>query len=348
MDVLNIVNGIRDNSSNLYNERVPLATRENFSEVGNAILSYEADTNEFLSGLINRVGFTQVSNRRFTNPLAVLKSGRKPFGTDIEEIYTNPVSAVAFNGSQTDDMLKVTKPDTKTIFHRQNRQDKYPVSASIPQLQKAFTSLAAMETFIQTNILDPMYSGDEMDEFLLMRNVVSGAIAEKKMKYVEIDYDGEEASAKGLIKLIKTLAGNFKFPSKDYNGFNELNKEKIAAKTITPCITWTPGENQICIIRTDVDAATDVEVLAKAFNMDKTDFLKRKFVVDSFGDNDTLCVICDEAIFKVTDDLYTVRSFDNGSNLTTNYWLHHWQTISLSLFGNAVAVKKKAAAASEG
>ena len=121
-----------------------------------------------------------------------------------------------------------------------------------------------------------------------------------------------------------------------------MNMSDITAGTITACTTWTPRENQILLIRSDVDASTDVEVLAKAFNMDKTNFLERKIVVDTFGDADVLCVICDENIFEVRDDLYQVRSFDNGSNLTTNYWLHHWETISLSLFGNGVAIRQNA------
>lgn len=338
MDIITILNTIRSNNSNLYAERVPAATQSNLEAVGSAILEYEATTNEFLSALVNRIAFTIVSNRRFKNPLSILKKGGKPFGTDIEEIFTNPVSAKTFDGSGTSDMLEVTKPDVKTVYHRMNRQDKYPVSISTPQLQKAFKSLNEMEKFINS-IITAMYSGDEMDEYLLIRNLVAEGIKDNKVVSVEVDYDGGETTSKDVIKLIKTLSLNFTFPSKDYNGYNKLN----ASTGATPCTTWTPKENQVILIRSDVDASTDVEVLAKAFNLDKTDFLKRKIVVDSFGDNDTLCFICDESIFQVYDDLYQVRSFDNGSNLTTNYWLHHWQTISMSLFANAVAVKQKTA-----
>lgn len=341
MDVVSILNTIRANNSSMYAERVPEATQQNLEQVGNAIMQYESTENEFLSALVNRIAFTIVSNRRYKNPLAVLKKAGKPFGTDIEEIYTNPVSAVAYDGSNTSDMLKVTKPDVKTIFHRMNRQDKYPVSVSSAQLQKAFTSFGEMEKLI-TSVINAMYSGDEMDEYLLMRNVVSEAVTDKKLKVLDITYTGDAETSKDLIKLLKTLSSNFTFPAKDYNGYNVLNAEKITAKTVTPCTTWTPKENQILLIRSDVDANTDVEVLAKAFNMEKTDFLQRKIVVDSFGDENTLCVICDENIFEVRDDLYKVRSFDNGSNLVTNYWLHHWQTISLSLFGNAVAIQQTA------
>ncbi len=338
---IEIINTIKANSSTFYQERIPEATQTNLEKVGNAILEYQSFTNEFLNGLINRIAFVQVSNRRYKNHLASLKKGGKVFGTDIQEIYVNPVSGTTFTGSKTDDMLKITKPDIKTIYHRMNRQDKYPVSISTPQLQKAFTSVHEFGSFYES-ILIAMYSGDEMDEYLLMRNVFTEAIADNKIKTLEVSYTGDEATCKDLVKLIKTLSSEFTFPKKDFNGYNVMNAAAIEAGTVTPCITWTPAENQVLLIRSDVDAATDVEVLAKAFNMEKADFLKRKIVVDSFGDTDTLCVICDEKVPEVRDDLYQVRSFDNGSNLSTNYWLHHWQTISLSLFGNAVAIKKAA------
>ena len=344
MNVINIINTIHANSSAQYTERVPVLTANNLKETGHAIMSFEPTTNEFLSGLVNRIAFTEVSNRRFKNPLAMLKKGLKPYGTDIEEIYTNPVSAVAFDGSATSDMLNVTKPDTKTIYHRMNRQDKYPVSVSALQLQKAFTSFNEMEVFINS-IITAMYSGDEMDEYLLMRNLVSGAVAEGKVKTYEVEWNADADSSRDLIVLVKTLSSNFTFPKKEFNGYNLANADKISAKQVTACTTWTPKENQILMIRADVDAVTDVDVLAKAFNMEKADFLARKIVVDSFGDEDTLMYLTDENAFKVYDDLYQVRSFDNGSNLTTNYWLHHWQTMSLSLFANGVAIKKTGAGA---
>lgn len=339
MDIISILNTIRSNASNLYQERVPVATKLNLDNVGVAITEYEAQTNEFLSALVNRIAFTIVSNRRFKNPLSILKKGGKPFGTDIEEIFTNPVSAVTFDGSNTSDMLNVTKPDIKTVYHRMNRQDKYPVSISTPQLQKAFKSVNEMEKFINS-IITAMYSGDEMDEYLLMRNLIADALENDKIVSFDVAYTGNETTSKDLIKLIKTLSSNFTFPSEDFNAYNFLNQAAISAKTMTACKTWTPKENQIIMIRSDVDACTDVEVLAKAFNLDKTDFLKRKIVVDSFGNDNTLIVLCDESMFQVYDDLFQVRSFDNGSNLTTNYWLHHWQTMSLSLFANAVAINQ--------
>lgn len=343
MDVSLILNTIRANSSALYQERVPEATKTNMQKVGNAILEYESTTNEFLNGLVKRIAFIEVSNRRFKNPLAVLKTAGRPFGTTFEEIYVNPVKAQTFDGGENgaSQMLKVTKPDLKTIFHEKNREDKYPVSVTEVQLQDAFTSEGEFNEFY-ASIMTAMYSGDEIDEYLLMRNLVSDGIAKNKIKSLEIDYTGDEESSKGLIKLLKTISTDMTFPSGAFNGYNVLNASQIEAGTVTAVRTWTPKENQILLIRSDVDANTDVEVLAKAFNMDKADLLKNKIVVDSFGDENTLCYLCDERSFKAKDTLYKVRSFDNGSNLVTNYWLHHHQILSMSLFANGVAIKKKA------
>lgn len=341
MSVQTILNTIRANSSKMYQERVPEATRENLSAVGNAITEYTNTTNEFLDALVNRIAFVEVSNRRYKNPLAVLKKGHKPYGTDIEDIYTNPTSAVKYSGTEIGDMLAIAKPDTKTIFHRMNRQDKYPVSLTEDQIKHAFTSEGEFSAFIQS-VMSAMYSGDEMDEYLLMRNLITDAIKDNKLVSMEIDYTGDEATSKDLVKLINTISKNMAFMATDYNGYNLLNAEGITGKTITPCETWCPQANQVILIRNDVSVNTNVEVLAQAFNMSKAELLPRIIEVDSFGDTDTLAVICDEALFKVKDELYKVTSFFNASNLVTNYWLHHWQMLSLSLFANAVAIKQKA------
>lgn len=339
MNVIQILNTIRANGTQLYQERIPVATKENLAELGGTLLQYEVTKNEFLDALIGKIAFTIVSNRRFKNPLAILKKGTKPFGTDIEEIYTNPVTGEVFDGTSTDDLLTQKKPDVKTMYHRLNRQDKYKVTISDAQLKTAFKDAQGVTNLINS-IITAMYSGDEMDEYLLMRNLIVSAVEQDKLVALPVAYTGDAETSKELIKLVKTISSNMTFPSRDYNGYNVANAEGITAKTITPCTTWTPKENQIILIRTDVDANTDVEVLAKAFNMEKTDFLNRKVVVDSFGDEKTLLAIVDEAMFQVYDDLYVVREFNNGSNLTYSKWLHHWQTMSLSLFANGVVIQQ--------
>lgn len=342
MNVLQILNTIRANSSAFYQERIPVATKENLTDIGSQILTYSNLKNEFIDALITRVAFVEVSNRRYKNPLAVLKSDAMPFGNTWEEIHVNPAKAKKFDGKATDDLLSQEPADVETLFHKKNRADRYKITISHQQLQTAFLSVAEMGKFIQAQI-DSMYSGDEIDEYALMKGVVVDGIANNYLVSEELEYDGGEQACKELIKFIKTLSSNFTFASKSYNGYNLKLKDEIQAGTKTGRVTWTPKENQVLLIRSDVDAATDVEVLAKAFNMEKTEFIKRKFVVDDFGDTNTLAVVCDERLFKFKDVIYTLEDFRNGSNLTTNNYLHHHQVISVSLFANCVAIKQKAA-----
>lgn len=340
MSVLTLLNTIRANSDALYQERVPEATRTNLEKIGEVLLSQDTLKNQFLNALIDKILFQEISNRRFTNPLSVLKKGHQPFGVT-EEIFTNPVKGEAFDGTETGaaKLLKYSMPDTKVMYHKMNRQDMYPVTISNAQLRKAFTGEGALTAFINS-VLTALYSGDEMDEFMLMKNTIATAIEQDKLITFPVVYDGDAETCKELVKAVNTISKQMTFPSKDFNGYNQLNEANITAGTETAVTTWTPAENQIFLIRADVDVATDIEVLAKAFNMEKTEFMKRKFVVDSFGNEKALCMIADEAFFKFKDDEYCTKTFENGRSLTTNWFLHHWETLSLSLFANAVVFEQ--------
>lgn len=333
-----IINTIRDNQGALYQSRIPVATDDNFKEVGTALLTYDDSKNEFLNAFVYKICFQDVANRKYSNPWAVLKKGTKPYGGMKEVIHTNPVKGKKFDGSEVSDMLTVTKPDVKTVYFKRNREDKYPISISDAQLKTAFLNPAEFGKFHQS-VLNAMYSGDEMDEYLLMREAVGSAISGGKIKTIEVDYASDPSS---LVKGVQTTSRYFKYESAEFAGYNVENASAIEAGTLSPVVTWCPTDKQVLLIREDIDVETDIEVLAKAFNMDKANFTQRKVGIDTFGtgNEDVLCVLADESWFDFEDDLYKVASFNNGSNLTTNYWLHHWETIGLSPLANAVAFKQ--------
>lgn len=335
---ITVINTIRESNSQLYQARIPVVTTENMNEVGLMITShdYEAQKNEFLNALVYKVAFTDVMNRLWKNPLAVLKKGTRPYGGFKEVAHTNPVTGKQYEGENASDLLSTEKPDVKTAYFRRNRQQKYPVSISDAQLRTAFHSPAEFGKLYES-IINAMYSGDNMDEYLLMRNTISECISEGNVKTIEIDYASNPSD---LIKAINTVSRYFKYESTEYAGYNLINKTTIAGGTLTPCVTWCPTERQVLLIREDVDVNTDIEVLAKAFNMDKTDFATRKIGVDTFTDPDILCVLADESFFEFEDEEYKVKAFENGSTLSTKYWLHHWETIMLNPLANAVAFKQ--------
>jgi hypothetical protein len=81
----------------------------------------------------------------------------------------------------------------------------------------------------------------------------------------------------------------------------------------------------------------DVDVLANAFNLSKQEFLARKIAIDFFPVEGVKAMLVDIDFPQIYDDLYRMDSFYNPEGLYTNFFLHHWQTISASCLVNAVA-----------
>ncbi len=328
--LVTMMNTIRDNASPTYQERVPQATRDNISAVGSPLLQYSDTMNEFLNALVNRIGLVLVRNKEARNPLAVLKQGSVPLGKDIEEIYTNPAKAETYNPKSTDLLAQVT-PDTKAIYHRLNRRDRYTVTISNQQLRTAFIEWEKLDELI-SSIVSSLYSGNYIDEFLLMKQTFASAIANNKIITQEITAINSAETAREFITTARTIFTNMGFPGSGYNAYSKSGGKG------DPVITWTPPEDIRFIIRSDVQAYTDVNVLASAFNMSKSDFLGQTLVVDDF-DSATNCaaIIMDKSYTQIYDNLFEMTEFINASNLTYNYYLHVWQTYSVSPLVNAVA-----------
>lgn len=330
-NMVNVLNTIHANASSEYQERVPVATRDNIADVGSAIMGYKPTQNEFLNALVNKIAMTLVHNKTFSNPLSVLKKGGVPLGRNIEEIYTNPVTGTMFDATGAK-LLSREIPDTKAIYHSMNRQGMYKATVSMSQLLQAFKSYSDLEMLLNS-IVNAIYSGDNLDEFILMKNLFSSAIDGGKLKTIEVSEIVDNATAKEFVKSVKTIGQAMAFPSSNFNSYYDINKSTDAK----PVITWTPLENQVLIMRNDVSVNVDIELLAQAFNVSYTDLKQRTLIVDTIGTNEKCgAVLCDEAFVQVYDNLERMESFHNGEGLYDNYIYHHWQTYSLSLFANAV------------
>lgn len=328
----NVLNAILNGASDLYQSRVPEATQNNISEVGSAIMSYQATENEFLSALVNKIAMVIVRNKTFKNPLSVLKKGGVPLGRNIEEIYTNPATGTTFDPTG-NKLLERSLPDSKVIYHAMNRQGQYKATVSKAQLIQAFTSYQALEQLLNS-IVNSIYSGDNLDEFMLMKELFASGITGGKIRTVDVAAVTDSDSAKAFVKAIKTVGQAMEFPSANYNAYHDINKEHDPK----PAIVWTPMENQVLLLRNDISVDVDVELLAKAFNVSYTDLKQRTLIVDNFGSvKNCGAILCDEAAVQVRDNLTQMESFHNGEGLYDNFIYHHWQTYSLSLFANAMA-----------
>lgn len=325
------LNMIRAEASETYKQRVPVATRDNLQQVGAAILSYTAVANEFLLTAINRIGLVWVRNKEMRNPLAILKQGNVELGIDVEELGVNPAKAKTYNPRSTT-LLTQTPPDVKTLYHRMNRQDVYPITVSRQRMKGAFVSWSALESLFDA-IMQAMYNGNYVDEFLLTKNLLGGSVADGMCITETVTLPTTEATGKAFAKKAREYFTNFQMPSSAYNTY--ANKTGASGD---PYITRSDADDIRFVIRSDVDAAMDVDVLAAAFNMDRAKLLGRMLVVDDFGENDNVIgMMFDRSFPQIWDNLMEVAEFQNGENLSWNYYLHVWQTWSVSPLANAVA-----------
>lgn len=335
-----LLNLIRDNASEEYRKRVPVATQDNIQKVGNPILNYEHIMNEFVPAMVNRIAFVMVSSSYYNNPLKEFKEGVIDLGETVEEIFINLIKAEPYylealaNGEEimtdAEDLLKRRLPDVKAVFHTRNRQDKYPVTIQYDDLRTAFLSYSGLNQLV-SGIVEQLYSSDEYDEFLLMKHLFFEAGLRGDLTISSVTEPTDDASAKAFAKTLRKLARLFTFKSSNYNSMGVLTNTK-----------WG---DMVVFMLAEYEAELDVEVLAYAFNMDKADLVGRVIVLDDFGGLEkegVIAVLADKRWFKVWDNLYTMRTVENGARLYFNYFLHHWQTLSFSPFKNVVALSIKA------
>ena len=337
MDVLNILNTIRDNQNTEYQARVPVATRTNLELIRYAMIGDDniQVANDFMRTLLNKLVKSVVHTKMFTNPLKSLKKGTKPLGDTIEEIYNNFIKGDKFD-STGGDLLKRNLPDTKTVYHRMNYQMQYPITVSRVELSKAFMSYDALESFI-TNLIQTLYNSAELDEYMNMKQLIKSALDKNAIKKIEIaDPLASEANGKEFIKSVKTISGLMAFPSTQFNQYTA-----VQSTDTVPITTFSRKNEQILILDTATDTSVSVDVLASLFNMSVAEFNDtRKIVIDMFPaiDGGTVrAALVDEAFFQIYDDLFTVTSFYNGKGLYENFYLNVWQTLAYSVLVNAVS-----------
>lgn len=326
-DNVTVLNTIWNNASTKYQDRVPQATRDNITAVGNVILSYEAAKNEFLDALVNRIALVLVSSKMASNKLAKFKQGTIEYGSDIEEIFVNIAKAQTFDVDKSEsEVFKRVQPDVKAVFHRVNRQDVYKITIEEGQIKRAFTSSDGLGKLV-ASIINSLYSGDNYDEYILMKQLMADYFTKvADAKYIETPKVVDQETAKNFFRSVRQASTDFGFMSPDYNPQGVLQ--------------MSAPEEQVLLIHKNVNTYLDTEVLAWVFNRENIDFKTSVVVVDDFGTMaDTQAVLVDKRWFMVFDNLYETRSLYNPEGLYFNYWLHHHQTLSTSQFHNAVAFK---------
>ena len=344
---LDILNTIRQNASQEYQDSVPVITKAtDIPKVGEVLYGYPALANQFLSALVNRIAMVQIKSATFNNAYAELKKGYLEFGETVEEVFVNLAKAREFSPEKAKDReLKRTIPDVRTAFHAMNYRAQYPITVQDEDLKLAFTSVNGVQDLI-AKIINSVTTASEYDEFLLFKYLMIKAISHGKMYPVSI---GDGTDMKQAAVAYRGASNKIQFIGTKYNA--------------SGVHTNTMKEDQYIFMDADYNAQYDVNVLASAFNMDKATFSGKLKLIDNWTefDNDRFssiiaesdqieavtpeelalmknvkCVLVDSEWVQIYDNKLQMTEAFVSSGLYWNYNLNVWKTVSSSPFSNAI------------
>lgn len=339
---LNAMREMSVESGSIYHQYVPVVTDSTtIGEFGVPILDSQNLNvlNDFV-GLLKKVVYTAVYNKTFNNPLAQLEGERMPLGNFIEDVYINPAKARGFNVNDFAGLLEKYEAEVGVQYLAVNSDMQYCVTLTREKIRNAFTSWDALEGLI-SGYINSLYNGSYLQRYTATKGLVTAAYTGNNVQYEVIDDVTDEQSAKALIRALRATFSKMQIPSTKYNAWNKVKGGRLALKT------WSDPQDVVVLISADIEALVDVEVLANAFNMSKTDFLGRVIVVDDFSIYDEdgsvavdgsaiKAMIADRAWFKIKTQDFAMDEFYNANNRTWQYYLNDVRMVNFSLFANAV------------
>ena len=324
---ISVLNNIRANASEEYQNRIPEATQENIQSIGYALQSYTMLYNEFSTALLCKIGKTMIESKLFQNRLARFKAGVIVDQQDVEEIFVEMAKAEGpYDPNGTNPLGRRDTIQDKVVYHRMNRRDKYVVSIGDLDFRRVFRSEATLDAYI-TKKINALFSGANKDEFLVMVNLL--AEYDGYFDYEVPVMSGADAheTAKTFVKTLRKAVMDVTLDSS-----TEYNKAGVE--------TWAEAGNLVLLVHKDVLAEVDVEVLSKAMNMGKTDIQVEVVPMPHFGSKtDTYGLLVDKEFFRVWDTLSHMEPQRNADGLFTNYFYHVQQIVSCSPFKTAINFK---------
>lgn len=345
---VDVLNAIRNNATQNYKDYVPVATADAavIKEIGAIIMDYPALRNEFIDTLMNRIAYVYINSKTYDNPWAVFKKGIMEFGESIEEIFVELAKPFQFDMDTAEtNLFKKQLPDVRTAFHVLNYKKFYKITVSNEEIRRAFLSIDGV-TDLVSRIVERVYTSANYDEYLVMKYMVAKHISNGMLYPVEID-TVSSANMKSIVSTIKAASNNLTFMSDKYN--------------LAHVHTTSTKDEQYLLINSRFDAQMDVEVLATAFNMDKSEFMGHRILFDGFASMDTdrlnelfendetytelstetltaldaiPVILLDKSWFMIYDNLLQMEDVRNGEGLYYNYFYHTWKTFSVSPFAN--------------
>jgi hypothetical protein len=323
-----IFNTIRNYAPSDYQSRIPAVTQATIGDAISALNDYTPDWNVFYNILLNRIATTLVRQKSFTNPLAQFKRSSIKYGTQIQEMQVNLLRAKSYDKNATNIYgLEGREPDIHVKYHTMNRRDKYEITLPMEQvLSGAFDGSEDLAALLNSCLAQPMNS-DQNDEFLLMLNLFKHYQDFTGFYNVQIDPITDADSARKLVKAVRVMNTNLRYYSTDYSA--EGRNAGLS----------TLSDSTMLLIDANADATLTVDMLAYMFNAENGKLIADRIIrVPKLPVAGASAFLVDKDFLLCADNIpaLTLTAPINPQNMTQPVVMHHWETLSYSLFTNAI------------
>ena len=209
VDITNLVASM--GSTDLHT-RIGTATEQNIGNIGTTILNYSVVKNEFLNVLVNKICGQIFMNKVYTNPLSFFEKEPVPYGSTLESVFTDLITAKNFNENfgtnDVSSLIGVEKPPTKTEYYSKNFEKKYKISVSDQQLRTAFLNPNGLQNLINQVLTVPTNSRN-FDDFQLMKGLLANASTKEVTLATTYATANDDAKAKMLTKKTRAIVDRF-------------------------------------------------------------------------------------------------------------------------------------------
>ncbi len=280
MSAVVTLNAIRATATSAYQDTVPMATLENITDVGRAVMDApEVIRNEFISALVNKIGLTLINSQEFGNPLLGLRKGHMEYGQTIEDIFVEMAEPHEYitgtrEGDDIPDQFEINKAITDTAFYYNILGRQYFKTIHRNDLKRAFRSENGLNEFI-SGVMMAIKNGENYDDYRMTIGVMARQIEESAGNE---NWNGEI----NLLTLYNTLysetltvddalkdKGFLTFMSNQFKKWSNRLANPRSDLNNAGVINWIPKSQQRIMMLGDIQADIDTNLMAWAYNNER-------------------------------------------------------------------------------
>lgn len=330
LTAVNVVNAVNNSVSKRFGITFPAITEKNFSDMASQLSAASPEIqNAWLDTMINLVGLQIAMNKRQYE--GYFKKLYKP-DTATENIQLSMIDLLDVKtyspDADADDFFADAKADIETQYVTSVMKTVIPLSTNDDAFLAAFINVAAFDTF-KEGLVSRMYDTMEMFDVTATKEMINQNIKEGNLFLKPIATPVDKDTTLAFTKDVKMTSEDLRVEMDNRHNLSGMN-------------TWTPTEDGMLMLTTDVVATSETYNLAWAFNKSYIDLksngqaitipsdgLAGGSVYGAYFDKDLVQIRNKTGFPKATSQFF-------GNTLTTKRWLHNQKIMALSYFNNGV------------